>query len=133
MTDSNPQSPVVFARGVVQQLREIAQDLAKENDIRAFCSPLTAELANLQEHFGNDDRNQSFPENRVVKLLDNFEKLCQVSLCCGQQPLNQITNISFDSGLRAQALYLRTEILSTVSSIRRSCSYHEGGFQREMQ
>jgi hypothetical protein len=69
-----------FANDVVQQLRDNAHELSKEPGIKASCSELAAELANVQHRLEElaDAPSNAAEECRVLKLLDNLERLCQV-------------------------------------------------------
>jgi hypothetical protein len=73
-------SVILFAKDVAQQLLQNALELSKEPGIKAFCSALAAEMANVQqclEKLG-DTQNDAAGEHRVLTLLDNLEQLCQV-------------------------------------------------------
>ncbi|KAF7502928.1 hypothetical protein GJ744_004804 [Endocarpon pusillum] len=72
-------SSTSFACSVAQQLRDIARELAKETGTKAFCSALAAELANVQQHLGDlgEEPGKTAGESRLLKLLDNLERLCQ--------------------------------------------------------
>ncbi|OXV08982.1 hypothetical protein Egran_03256 [Elaphomyces granulatus] len=75
----NQPSVILFAKDVAQQLLHNAQELSKEPGIKAFCSALAAELANIQqclEKLG-DAQNDAAGEHRVLTLLDNLGQLCQ--------------------------------------------------------
>lgn len=75
-------SSTSFACDVVQQLRDNAHELSKEVGIKAFCSALAAELDNVQEYLEDlgEELHNAAGESRLLKLLDNLERLCQVSL-----------------------------------------------------
>jgi molecular chaperone GrpE (heat shock protein) len=82
MNISVSSSSTSFAYDVVQQLRNNTHELSKETGIKAFCSALAAELDNIQEHLEDlgEELGKAAGEPRLLKLLDNFERLCQVSL-----------------------------------------------------
>lgn len=82
MCSSTYQSPISFARHVVQQLRNNARELSKETDIKSFCSILEGALANVQQLLENldGDQDEVIDDPRVMKLLRGCEKLCQVRL-----------------------------------------------------
>jgi hypothetical protein len=87
MAELDLQTSILFARDVAQGLRDIAHELSKQRGIKAFCSELAAELANVQlrlEELG-DQRSSAIGERRVLKLLDNLERLCQVSSIRGRR------------------------------------------------
>lgn len=70
---------ISFACHVAQQLQYNARELSKEPGIRGFCSALAAELANVQQFL--ETASQEPAENsRLLKLLNNLERLCQVSV-----------------------------------------------------
>jgi hypothetical protein len=73
-------SSTSFADDVVQQLRDNAHELSKEPGIKAFCSALAAELTNVQHRLEElvDASSNAAEERRVLKLLDNLERLCHV-------------------------------------------------------
>lgn len=82
MAEPDLQTSISFARDVAQGLRDIAHELSKQRGIKAFCSELAAELANVQqglEELG-DQRSSAIGERRVLKLLGNLERLCQPTL-----------------------------------------------------
>jgi hypothetical protein len=87
MAESNLQPSILFARDVVQGLRDIAHELSKQRGIKAFCCELAAELATAQQRFEElgDQRSSAIEEPRVLKLLDNLERLCQVSSICEER------------------------------------------------
>ena len=66
---------------VTQQLRSYAHELSKESGIKAYCSALAAELANVQQYLEElgDAPSDAAGEHRVLNLLDNLEKLSRVS------------------------------------------------------
>lgn len=82
MHTTTPHSSTSFACDVAQQLRDNARELSKETGIKAFCSALQGELANVRQHIENlgEELGKAMGEPRLVKLLDNLERLCQVSL-----------------------------------------------------
>lgn len=67
-----------FACDVAAALQGIARELSKETGTKAFCSLLAAALDNARENLrGLDEGLGNIPD--VPKLLDNLERLCQVS------------------------------------------------------
>ncbi len=77
-----PHSSMSFACDVVQQLLKNARELSKETGIKAFCSALEGKLTNVQQNLEDlrEETGEAIGEPRLVKLLDNLETLCQVSL-----------------------------------------------------
>jgi hypothetical protein len=75
-------SSTSFACDVAQQLQDNARELSKETGIKAFCSALAAELANVQQDLEDlgEEPGKAAEEPRLLKLLENLERLCQVSL-----------------------------------------------------
>jgi hypothetical protein len=70
-----------FACDVAQQLRANARELSKQTGIKAFCSALEGALANVCQHLEDlgEEPGNTVGEPRLVKLMDNLERLCQVS------------------------------------------------------
>jgi hypothetical protein len=81
-------SYTLFAYDVAQQLQDNARELSKEPGIKAFCSTLAAELVNVQQ-FLETSSQEPAGKPRLLKLLNNLERLCQVSLC---SRINRKTN-----------------------------------------
>ncbi|OIW27244.1 hypothetical protein CONLIGDRAFT_715761 [Coniochaeta ligniaria NRRL 30616] len=70
----------LFASDVAQRLRDNARELSKVTGIKAFCSALESELAIIAQHFddvGVVESDTGVGEPRLVKLLENLERLCQ--------------------------------------------------------
>ncbi|KIM96504.1 hypothetical protein OIDMADRAFT_170237 [Oidiodendron maius Zn] len=79
MAEPDLQTSFFFARNVAQRLRDIAHERSKQRGIKAICSELAAELATVQQRLEElgDQRSSAIGERRVLKLLDNLERLCQ--------------------------------------------------------
>jgi hypothetical protein len=73
---------ISFACDAAQQLQKIACELAKEPGIKAFCSSLEAALDSVQQHLKGlgGEAGKVVGEERLLKLLNDLERLCQVSL-----------------------------------------------------
>lgn len=67
-----------FACDVVDELQDVARGLSKEPGTKAFFSPLAAALGNAREHLNRLNEGLGNIES-VPRLLDNLERLCQVS------------------------------------------------------
>jgi hypothetical protein len=70
-----------FACDAVQQLQGTACELSKKTGIKAFCSSLEAALDNVQQHLKDlsEEPGSVVEKERLLKLLNNLERLCQVS------------------------------------------------------
>lgn len=87
----------LFASDVAQRLRDNARELSKLTGIKAFCSALESELAIIAQHLedvGVVESDTGVGEPRLVKLLENLERLCQVTLLALLDSPGQLT-ISF--------------------------------------
>jgi hypothetical protein len=73
---------ISFACDVVQQLQGAARELSKETGIKAFCSLLEGALDSIQQHLKDlgEESGSVIEKERLLKLLNNLERLCQVSL-----------------------------------------------------
>jgi len=73
---------ISFACDVVQQLQSTACKLSKETGIKAFCSLLEVALDDIQQHLNDlgEEPGSVIEKERLLKLLNNLERLCQVSL-----------------------------------------------------
>ena len=79
-----PRPSISFASDVICKLQANARELSKEAGIQAFCSSLEGELANVWQHLEElGDEPGKVDEERLLKLLGNLERLCQVSLLVG--------------------------------------------------
>ena len=82
---NSPSSSVSFACDVAERLRGNAHELSKWPGAMAFCSTLAAELANVKQCLDELEGTPTEPstDRRVLKLLDNLDRLCRVCLTIG--------------------------------------------------
>lgn len=83
MAPSNPTSSCLsFAAEVLERLRCHAHEVSKTPGAKAFGSNLAAELSSVQQCLEELGQNPVQPctERRVLKLLDNLDRLCQLRL-----------------------------------------------------
>lgn len=85
-----------FACDVAQKLQENARELSKQTGITAFCSHLEGSLANVRQYLEDlgEEPGNAVGQLRLVKLLDNLERLCQVSFPI---PRNRTVTVDNDS------------------------------------
>lgn len=92
LSQTDQQAAIFLAQDATRILGDEAQEASKEPGIKAFCSSLAAALRNAHQYL-KDLESRPFghiDSRKVLNLLQNLDRLCQVILLTCGQPLQFI-------------------------------------------